>query len=39
MTREDVRWGVATVLAAMLCLCALPLLPVVWLAGRLDDAL
>ena len=37
MTREDMRWGVATALAALLCLAALPLLPVVWLAGRIDD--
>ena len=37
MTREDARWGVATALAALLCLGALPLVPLLWLAGRLDQ--
>ena len=37
ISREDLRWGAATALAALLCLAALPLLPVVWLAGRIDD--
>ena len=37
LSREDLRWGAATALAALLCLAALPLLPVVWLAGRIDD--
>lgn len=36
MTREDVGWGVATALAVLLCLGALPLAPLLWLAGRLD---
>jgi hypothetical protein len=39
LTREDAAWGVATALAALLCLCTLPLLPVAWLASRLDDLL
>lgn len=30
------RWGVATALAVLLCLGALPLAPLLWLAGRLD---
>lgn len=34
MTRDDLRWGVATVLAAILCLYTLPFLPLAWLAGR-----
>lgn len=36
MTREDARWGVATALAALLCLGVLPLVPLLWVAGRLD---
>ncbi len=36
MTREDVRWGVATALAVLLCLGVLPFVPLLWLAGRLD---
>lgn len=36
VTREDARWGVATALAVLLCLGALPLVPLLWLAGRLD---
>ena len=37
ISREDLRWGAATALAALLCLAALPLLPIVWLAGWIDD--
>lgn len=37
MTREDARWGVATALAVLLCLCVLPFVPLLWLAGRLDS--
>ena len=37
ISREDARWGVATVLAVLLCLGALPLVPLLWLAGRLDQ--
>lgn|GEM_PF-7090631 len=36
MTREDARWGVTTALAVLLRLGALPLVPLLWLAGRLD---
>lgn len=36
MTRKNARWGVATALAALLRLGALPLVPLLWLAGRLD---
>lgn len=36
MTREDARWGVATALAVLLRLDALPLVPLLWLAGGLD---
>lgn len=36
VTREDARWGVATALAVLLRLDALPLVPLLWLAGRLD---
>lgn len=32
--RTEVRWGVATSLAAALCLMVVPLLPVAWLGGR-----
>lgn len=31
---DDLRWGVATLAAAALCLMVVPLLPVAWLAGR-----
>ena len=34
MTREDVGWGAATAVAALLCLAALPFLPLAWLVGR-----
>lgn len=36
VTREDARWGAATALAVLLCLGALPLMPLPWLVGRLD---
>ena len=36
VTREDVGWGVGTVLAALLCLGVLPLVPAFRLAGRLE---
>jgi len=36
VTREDVGWGVGVALAVLLCLGALPLVPLLWLAGRLD---
>lgn len=36
MTREDVRWGVTTALAVLLCLGVLPFVLLLWLAGRLD---
>ena len=32
--RTEVRWGVATLAAAALCLTVVPLLPVAWLGGR-----
>ena len=31
---DDLRWGVATLAAAALCLMVVPLLPVAWLGGR-----
>ena len=31
---DDLRWGVATLVAVALCVCVAPLLPVAWLAGR-----
>ena len=37
MTRDDFAWGVATVLAVLLCLGMLPFLPLLWLVGRLDS--
>lgn len=37
MTREDVAWGVATVLAVLLCLGMLPFVQLLWLAGRFDE--
>ncbi len=36
VTREDVCWGVGTVLAVLLCLGMLPFVPLLWLVGRLD---
>ena len=36
MTREDARWGAGVALAALLCLVALPFVPLLWVAGRLD---
>lgn len=36
MTREDARWGVGVVLSVVLLVVALPLVPLLWLAGRLD---
>lgn len=36
MTREDARWGAGVALAVLLCLGALPLVSLLWLAGRLD---
>lgn len=35
--REDVAWGVATVLAVLLCLGMLPFLPLPWFVGRLKE--
>ena len=32
--RTELRWGVATLAAAALCACVVPLLPVAWLGGR-----
>lgn len=32
--RTEVRWGVATSIAALLVLLALPMVPVMWLGGR-----
>jgi hypothetical protein len=37
VTREDVGWGVATVLAVLLCLGMLPFLPLLWLVDRLKE--
>lgn len=37
MTREDAAWGVATVLAALLCLGMLSFVPLLWLVGKLDS--
>lgn len=31
---DDLRWGVATLAAAALCLMVAPLAPAMWLAGR-----
>lgn len=36
MTREDVGWGVGVALSVVLLVVALPLVPLLWLAGRLD---
>ena len=35
--RTELRWGIATSLAALLVLLALPMVPVMWLAGLLSD--
>ena len=35
--RTELRWGVATAPAALLVLLALPMVPVMWLAGLLSD--
>ena len=35
--RSEFRWGVATSVAALLVLIALPMEPVMWLAGLLSD--
>lgn len=32
--REGAAWGVATVIAAALCVALVPLLPALWLGGR-----
>lgn len=37
MTREDVGWGLGVALAVVLLVVALPLVPLLWLAGRLDS--
>ena len=37
MTREDVSWGLATALAALLCLGMLPFVPLPWLIGGIDS--
>lgn len=34
ISREDVAWGLAVAIAALLCLALLPLAPVCWLLGR-----
>lgn len=36
VTREDARWGVGVVLSVVLLVVALLLVPLLWLAGRLD---
>lgn len=35
--RTELRWGIATSIAALLVLLALPMVPVMWLAGLLSD--
>jgi hypothetical protein len=37
VTRDDFAWGVATLLAVLLCLGMLPFLPLLWLVGKLDS--
>ena len=37
ISREDARWGLAVALAVVLIVAVLPLVPVMWLAGRLGD--
>lgn len=36
--REDAAWGVAAVIAAALCLLAVPAMPLLWAVGRFTDA-
>lgn len=36
MTRKDAGWGVATALSVVLLVVALPFVPLLWVAGRLD---
>ena len=36
--RTEMRWGVAALLAGAMCLALAPLLPIVWIAGRITDA-
>lgn len=36
--RAELRWGVAVLLAGAMCLALAPLLPIVWIAGRMTDA-
>ena len=37
MTRDDVGWGLAVALSVVLIVAVLPLVPAMWLAGRLGD--
>lgn len=37
ISREDARWGLAVALSVVPLVAALPLLPVMWLAGRVED--
>lgn len=36
--REDAAWGVAAVIAAALCLLAVPAMPLLWIVGRSTHA-
>lgn len=36
MTREDMGWGLAVALSVVLIVAVLPLVPLLWVAGRLD---
>ena len=36
--RTELVWGVAALLAGAMCLALAPLLPIVWIAGRMTDA-
>ena len=36
--RTELGWGVAALLAGAMCLALAPLLPIVWIAGRMTDA-
>ena len=35
---EDAAWGVAAVIAAALCLIAVPAMPLLWAVGRFTNA-
>lgn len=37
ISREDVGWGLAVALSVALLVVVLPLVPVMWLAGRAED--